>query len=237
MLLRSLNRHGIDAFRQHVELLRTGHNAPTPLHLLENPDFSRPLPFEFEPKDADGFGNRAEMGAYLASVLDNVRGQILHDEGFWSAMGLKWFDHLCPPRADGTRKPGENARYVLEPHRRAYRHLVWGSWWAIDRYGEDGRYLLLPITIGEHPLEFGGGEVMGQIGANQMTTSAPSVIRLGRMLYADPLTGRQRRGSGGKGRGSPRRFVKVLRQFQLTYDFGSMDESKLKALLPKEFTQ
>lgn len=237
MVLRRLNRSGIDAFQKYIELSRAGHRQPAPVHLLDDPETSQALSFDFDPVDADGFNDRAEMGTYLVRALGDVGGQILHDEGFWSALGLRWFDQLCVQRSDGSRKPGENARYVLESQRRAYRHLAWGAWWAIDQFGEDGEYLLLPITIGEHPLEFGGGEVMGQIGANQMTTSAPSVIRLGRILYADPSTGRQRRGSGGKGRGSPRRFVKVLRQFQLTYDFGSMDESTLKGLLPKEFTK
>ena len=76
---------------------------------------------------------------------------------------------------------------------------------------------------------------MGQIGANQMTTASPSVIQLGKMLYAAPDTGRQRKGSSGKGAGSPRRFVQILRQFEMTYDFSSMSAEALAAMLPKEF--
>ena len=105
----------------------------------------------------------------------------------------------------------------------------------MSTYGDDGRYLLVPAKVGQHPLEFGGGEIMGQIAANQMTAGSATVIRLGRRLYADPANGHQRAGSSGKGAASPRRFIQVLRHFELTYDFSSMGDEALAELLPEEF--
>lgn len=85
---------------------------------------------------------------------------------------------------------------------------------------------------GAHPLEFGGGEVVGQLAANQMTTGGETIIKQGRQLYSDPNTGRQRRGSGGAAAGLPRSFIHVLRQLELNYDFCSMNTNTASKLLP-----
>lgn len=234
MQLRRLTPLGIQSFEAWLSGLRAGETSEAPMHLLQPGATSEALSFSF---DVEGcaFADRSEMGIWLARELSAHQGAILYDTGFWSALALAWIDHICPKGTGGRRTSGENARYVLESRRRAYRHLVWASWWAMNTYGDDGRYLLVPSQAAQSSLDFGGGEVMGQIAANQMTTASPSVIQLGRMLYAAPDTGRQRKGSSGKGAGSPRRFVQVLRQLEITYDFSSMPADALAAMLPKEF--
>lgn len=233
MTMRRLTPDGIADLTTWVEQLRhDGRLEPPPL--LSNDRTSQPVDFPFDSPDFV-FGDRAELGTWLAERLRPFRSRVLYDEGFWSALALLLVDQVCPAKSGGERKPGEAARYVMDAKRKAYRHLLWAAWWAMDTYGDDGRYLLVPSLLGDYPLEFGGGEVMGQIAANQMTTAAPAVIRLGRWLYADPVSGRQRKGSSGKGAASPRRFVQVLRHFELTYDFSSANAEFIAALLPGEF--
>lgn len=234
MTFRALNENGLSAFADWARLLKSDGGLPVPEHLLTEPTMSRPLDFEFSPVQHE-FSDRAELGTWLNAALSGHEGEVLYDAGFWSALALFWFDQICALRADGKRKPGEVARYIFDPRRKTYRHLVWAAWWAINSYDADGRYLLLPVSARDNPLEFGGGEVMGQIAANQMTTSSSAVIKLGRKLYSDPETDRQNKGSSGKGADSPRRFIKVLHQFELTYDFDAMTGDALEALLPKEF--
>lgn len=234
MNFRKLNQAGIDSFTSHLMKLKDEPRTAPPHHLLADPATSEEMPFAIQDRDIR-FSDRVSLGSYLKHVLADHKATVLHDSGLWSGLALHWFDQLCSPRADGQRRPGEKARYILDSRRSAYRHLIWASWWAVETYGDTGKYLILPARTGEYPLEFGGGDVMGQIAANQMTTGSTAVIELGRRLYADAETGRQRRGSGGKGAGSPRRLVQVLRQFELTYDFSSMDVETLAALLPAEF--
>lgn len=234
MSFRRLNEKGTEQFRQYVVKLKGDGALPPPFQLLNNPETSEEVEFSFTPTNRI-FSNRVELGDWLQKALTSCEAAVLYDEGFWNALALQYFDQICVLRADGKRKPGEVARYIFEPQRKSYRHLIWSSWWAIDSYGEDGRYLLLPISDRDYPLEFGGGEVMGQVAANQMTTSSPTVIRLGAILYSDIATGRQNKGSSGKGADSPRRLVKVLRQFQLTYDFEAMSVEALAGLLPSQF--
>jgi len=236
MSFRKLNDEGLKGLADWIHLLKSDGSLPTPEHLLSDPATSEPLDFGFSPVQHK-FSDRAELGAWLNDALSGHEAKVLYDAGFWSALALFWFGQICAQKADGKRKPGELARYVFDARRKHYRHLIWATWWAINSYGADGRYLLLPVSAKDNPLEFGGGEVMGQIAANQMTTSSSVVIRLGRKLYSDPETDRQNKGSSGKGADSPRRFVKVLRQFQLTYDFDAMTDNAIEGLLPREFKQ
>jgi hypothetical protein len=233
-MFRRLSPPGLRSFETWLGQLRQDGRISPPKELLSNPHTSEELGFEFEPASRH-FGTRAELGSWLARNLEQHAGSILYDEGFWSALALHLFDEICAPRTNGVRTPGESARYLFDSKRKAYRHLIWAAWWAMRTYGEDGQYLLVPSNLGQHPLEFGGGELMGQIAANQMTAGSAAVIRLGRRLYADPITGHQRKGSSGKGASSPRRFIQVLRQFELTYDFSSMTDANLAKLLPAEF--
>jgi len=233
MTFRKLNDQGLERLRGWFGAIRNGEKQPAPLHLITDVGTSTALSFNFAPSSLS-FTNRAELGQQLAQALRSHRTEVLYDEGFWSALALVWIDNVCPEES-GTRKPGELARYVLDARRKSYRHLIWAAWWAMDRYGDDGAYLLLPTSPTTGQMTFGGGEVMGQIAANQMTTSAPAVIKLGRQLYASKLTSRQLSGSSGKGAASPRRFIQVLRHFELTYDFSSMTTDDLAKLLPSEF--
>ena len=236
MKFRKLNEEGVAQFGHWIVSLNANPKSEPPWSLLSNPATSEETAFEL-PLAGRVFEDRAELGEWLTDALKDHASEVLSDAGFWSSVALVLIDQICAPRADGARKPGEMARYVFEPQRKSYRHLVWAAWWAINTYGENGRYLLMPVSNRDYPLEFGGGEIMGQIAANQMTTSSQTVIRLGRRLYEDPETKRQSKGSSGKGADSPRRLIQVLRQFQLTYDFESMSDDALAGLLPKEFSK
>lgn len=232
--IRRLNTSGSQEFEHHVRRLQLGEKLENPLNLLTDDRYSEEIGTAIHP-DQRVFSDRADLGRHLVELLGGAAAYLTHDAGLFNALTLFWFDQLCAPRADGIRKPGEMARYLFEPRRKAYRHLVWGSWWAMNAYGEDGAYLLLQMKPGQFPLEFGGGEVMGQLAANQMTTGGETIIRLGKQLYSDPETGRQRRGSGGSGAGSPRSLVRVLRQLEMNFDFRSMGQKEVRALLPSEF--
>ena len=62
-----------------------------------------------------------------------------------------------------------------------------------------------------------------------------SFQRLARSLYFDTKNRKLKVGAGGKGPGSPRRLAQVRRQFDITWDLASLDDTTLMEMLPSEF--
>ncbi len=54
-------------------------------------------------------------------------------------------------------------------------------------------------------------------------------------MYWDEDTENLKRGAAGIGGGSARRLVRIIRQYQMTYDLNSMDGKEIVELLPAEF--
>ena len=79
------------------------------------------------------------------------------------------------------------------------------------------------------------GDILEQLGGTQSIIRSRPVIAEACRLYSDPLSGRPRKGAAGKGGGSIRRFARVLRQLDLTFDPELMPAGGLSAVLPVEF--
>jgi hypothetical protein len=77
--------------------------------------------------------------------------------------------------------------------------------------------------------------LLDQLAARQFVISSPTLIATARRLYTDPRTGRQRRGAGAKGKGSPRRLALIANQLALTYDTHNMPVDQFMKVLPREF--
>ncbi len=56
-------------------------------------------------------------------------------------------------------------------------------------------------------------------------------------MYWDDTAKNLKRGAAGKGGGSARRLVRIIRQYQLTYDLNSMNGNEIVELLPDEFAK
>jgi hypothetical protein len=77
--------------------------------------------------------------------------------------------------------------------------------------------------------------LLDQLAARQFVIASPTLVAAARRLYTDKLTGRPTRGSGAKGRGSPRRLALLANQLALTYDTRDMPPDRFLELLPEEF--
>jgi hypothetical protein len=153
----------------------------------------------------------------------------------WTALSLCWFDQLCPADANGYRKVDKGYRYVLSSDfRHYYRHLVRSPWQLVRDHGENAKFLLLARAEDNHPLRR-HGDILEQLGGTQSIIRSQSIIAAAASLYADPATGRPKRGAASKRRGSIRRFARILRQLDLTYDPSHMSAKEFTALLPSEF--
>ena len=168
----------------------------------------------------------------MLAALDAAR--ISNDRHLWSGLTLVWFDQLCPPLSTG-RKVRQTYRYILSSdYRHYYRHLVRSPWQLVRDHGENAKLLLLPSVDNPYPLRV-HGDVLEQLGGRQSVLRSQPLISEANRLYADPRTGRPRKGVAGSIGGSVRRLALVLRQFDLTFDIEKMPEGRLSAILPKEF--
>jgi hypothetical protein len=221
--VRRLNGAGIAAFRG---WLVAGCPGDLPTHLLTDQSVSEALgtacTVEVRP-----FGTRFEFGEYLVERLSALSpSAIRFDVGLWDWLSLLYFDQLCPPKADGSRKPQELVRYALELSGRKWsRHFVRMSWMSVQEHGDNAR-VMLSVPMATHP------DILEQLAGTQETFGSKTVIALARRLYWDETGGKTKRGAQAKGRGTPRRLSKILRQLRRTWDPGAMTPIQLQALLP-----
>jgi hypothetical protein len=151
------------------------------------------------------------------------------DWGFWTWCSAYLFARLC--KKDGEKYlPGEMPIWVAEPDnwKRYYRHYLASIWrvYVAHREKEDELVVLLNGPVNTP------GELWAQIAATQTLITNPSMIDAAYHLYWDKVKQARKTGAGGN---SPRRLTKVLRQFELTYDFVAMTGHQIVELLPSEF--
>lgn len=80
------------------------------------------------------------------------------------------------------------------------------------------------------------GDILEQLGGTQSIIRSKAIIAEAASLYSDPITGRPKKGAAGKGGGSIRRFARVLRQLDLTFDPELLPAGGLSRILPDEFS-
>lgn len=230
--LRRFNETGIAQF---AEYLDGGAIGAPPFHLLTHPDTSEPLVDTvrlIQRRFSDRYDLGRELGMRL-SALDAAK--ISNDRGLWTWLALHFFEQLCPADPSGKRKLDKQYRYVLSnDYRHYYRHLVRSPWQLCRDHGANSRFLLLATDEGVDPLRR-HGDILEQLGGTQSIIRSRPIIAEASRLYADPISGRPKRGVAGKGAGSIRRFARVLCQLDLTFDADYMPPGGLSGILPREF--
>ena len=230
MKIRALTQPGIDCFRDWLE---EESSSPVPLHLLNEPETSEGVPGagEIEPR---GFTTRFELGQYLAPVLRHCRPRVplpAHT-GLWAGLTLFYIDQVCPPSPTGTRQVRALDLYIpSEDFQRYYRHLIRTAVLMVHQYGALARYVLASSERGIKHSQF-----TEDLTARKDILSNPRLIEAAGRLYYDERKHILKRGTTSA-RGSLRRFIKVLSQFDLNFDlFGDNPFSKqIVGLLPDEF--
>lgn len=231
MNLREFNPDGIQEAHSFLAALRSGEALPVPFELLQDDDLSSPLPVSIKGL-GESFESRFEMALRMNTVLDPILDSAHADSvGMWSWLALLYLDALAPPRADGSRKIGDEALYVLEPDnwRRYYRHLLAGPC-RVMRAHWDELHVTQAILAGKPSVP---GELYEQIASRQEVVTSPALLRLTRRLYWDASSKGLKRGAASKGAGSARRLAALLLQLDLTWDFVEMTDDSMINLLPK----
>lgn len=182
--------------------------------------------------DADRvFPRRYDLAEYLYGLIPRLGlSDPTRDKGLWAWLALLWFDQLAPT-VKGSRKVGQQARWLPDSGWNYYRHLVLGAY-LIYATNHDRPQRALALL---HNPPHTPGELVGQLAATQDVAQSKAAIGAATTLYYDIERGAMKRGAGGDGAGSPRRLRTVLDQLDRTFDLQSLAEDRLIALLPSEF--
>jgi hypothetical protein len=232
MNLRRLNEEGIARFTDFLDSLTGDAPLPYPSALLADPEATEETQPAIEVEQRT-FGSRYAAAEYLYNLFKNSGlTEIERDRGLWAWLSLFCFEELCPPNARGERKPGERARWILDPASwRYYQHLLAGPYLIFKEYMPKPKRAML-LLCGRPQLASG---VYREIAGRQRLLTNPAVMELATILYFDPNKMKLRPGSGGSKPGAVKRFGVVLSQFDCTWDLYSMDAESIMRLLPREF--
>ena len=231
--IRTFNEEGLNEFERIVGEIRTGNMNNIPETLLYDEQFSD----VYEPViniERVEFKNKNELVPFLVDKLNLKNDKDLYfNKGLWSWLAAFYFDNICPADGNGKRKVNEAAFYVLKDpknYTKYYRHLLAYPCRIFSELGESSKIFL----IGTFQKR---GEITEQFGAYQEIALNKGILDAANILYWDEAAMNLKRGAAGKGSGSARRLVRVIRQYQMTYDLNSMKGNEIVCLLPAEFAK
>jgi len=234
-LVRELNEEGIRRFVEFLVSLSTDTPQGRPVDILTDSRTSQGLASDITIENRS-FSSRFDAAQYLderfrASKLVDIE----TNRGLWAWLSLFYFDQLCPADKSGRRKPGELARWVPEVanFRRYYRHLLAGPY-RIYRAHRDCPERALALLY--NPLSK-PGDIVEQLASRQEFVTNKAVVEAATWLYIDGASRTAKKGAGGKGPGSARRFAEVLNQLDVTWDLYAMSADDLLSILPAEFNR
>jgi len=232
--LRIMLFEGEGEFRNYINRIRD--NPFTPRPDLDNPPYSQ----EFSPRvmvdELHTFQSKMEMAEYLDRTFTQSgvrREDVIGKDGLWTWLAYLWFDRLAPvnPKT-GKRDVKGLERYIYNPgFRRYYRHYVRTPYEIYSLYKDNSSVrILLYSPVYKH------NDFIEQVASRQFIISHPNLIEALFILYFDRASGRPKRGAQSRRRaGNIHRFVKVIQQFELTYDIYSLSAQEIIDLLPEEF--
>jgi len=229
--VRRLNERGLKFFLEYIARIAAGEILNPPFAILTDDAWCESTEFNISIENIS-FDTRFDIGMYLKEKLADINPQqILGDSGLWSWLALFWFDQLCPPKADGSRKPSKPYNYILSSnYNHQPRHALQTTWLLGERYGETARFLLSKMPDER-------GELLEQIAARQFFISCRGIIEAANRLYYDPEKKTFKRGSTTQSRkGNIRRFISYLQQLELTYDLYTLPGDEIINMLPQEYS-
>jgi len=229
MQLRRFNESGIKAFANFLGELRTGLTTVVPVDLLTDPSLTEQLSTPIEAEVPVSLANRMAFAKWLHSAGDASQTKFpREDSGFWAWLSLALFDHVCPADELGRRKPGADARHIIDitDWKRRYRHLLQNPYELLYLHREAPERALVVLV---NPLHV-PGELTEQINGRQEIVTCPGCMSLATFLCVD-AKGQRRRGASGQ---FARLFGKTIARLSRTWDIPVMHPALSAQLLHKK---
>ncbi|MCY4269236.1 MAG: HNH endonuclease [Gammaproteobacteria bacterium] len=234
-VVRCLSSKGLDEFAGYLDQLRHNGELQPPIEILTDPLYSDSCDLGKVLVAPRNFTSRREFAGYInqrfleAGVLTDA-----DEPGMWEWLSLFYFDAVCPISRDGKRKPGVDGRHLLNDAtaRRRHRHLLRGPYMRLRHYdgGPDGELdILLSDALPKH------GIAATHLGERRRLMSSRGALIAASRLYADPVSGKPRRGYSDEENGL-RSFCKFLNNLPDCFDLSGFSSDMIIALLPESFS-
>ncbi|MCW9046952.1 MAG: hypothetical protein OQK46_02645 [Gammaproteobacteria bacterium] len=236
MEIMRFNSEGIKRFGQYLDSLTTDMPESFPELLLTEDQYIEVVGSDSSKLDNIDLTDKLKAAAVLNEIVEETeQDSAERDAGLWTWVSCYLFKTLCSKDKSGRYKPGQRAKWLAEPgnHQRYYRHYL-ASIWLIYRAHQDEPERTRALLSG--PVNT-PGDIFEQIASRIELVRNPQIMSLTRLLYWDDEKQTKKRGSGGKGPGSPRRFADILSQYERTWDLFSVSVDELAGLLPDEFSK
>lgn len=232
MRLRRLKDDGVAEFAAYLSNLQADSSLPAPTWLLTDASRSEEVQGGIEIENR-AFETRFEAASYLAPRVSTIV-NVDRDAGLWAWLALFYFDQICPAAPDGSRKVGEQARYIplIDISRRYYRHMLLGPV-SMYRAHLDHPERLLGLL--SSPMDVATSETYRLFIENPSLIACKSIVEVATTLYYDPEGRKLKRGAGSKDAGGCRRLIDFLQQVDCTFDLPALSKEHLAQMLPREF--
>lgn len=231
--VRAFNDSGLNEFEKYILEIKNENIHSIPDDFLYDDTFSSVLEPVINIEQID-YKNKNELIPYIVEMLELLSNkQFYFNKGLWSWLGAFYFDNICPADVAGKRKVNEPAFYLLRDpknYTKFYRHLLAYPSRIYTEIGDSSKIFLIGSFLKR-------GEITEQFGAYQEIALNKSILDAACLMYWDNSTNNLKRGAAGKGAGSARRLVRIIRQYQLTYDLNSMRGDEIALLMPNEFSK
>lgn len=229
--IRVFNEAGLNEFEKSLIEIKNNTLNDIPDDLLSNNEYSSILEPIINIEKVD-YKFKNELIPYIVETLDLRNSKHLYfNKGLWSWLAAFYFNNICPPDGNRRRKVNESAFYVLKDPRnytKFYRHLLAYPSRVLSELNDSAKIFLIGNLSKR-------GEITEQFGAYQEIALNKGILDAANILYWNAELKTLKRGAAGKGGGSARRLVRIIRQYQLTYDLNSMSGNEIVSILPNEF--
>ncbi len=236
MSTRPLRRFTEAGLQQFGQWLAAKDASDPPVGWLDDPVLSEPWG-EGVTIEIPIFKDKLAFGQHLMAAIGERWKGAIDDAGLMAWLSLAFWESTMV-RANGARIIGQASRHLMgvdnkwQSYTHSHRHLVRSAIFFVGYYGDDAR-----VFLACHPSQ--ATKIDEQI-ASRKTEGlpfSPSIARALNALYLDAKSGAIKRGASSDGRGSVTRFVKVVRQLDMTFDVQGLPGAKLVELLPAEFAR
>jgi len=234
--IRSLNEDGIREFASINFAKKAGADGDAPSHLLFDNEFSEVKIFsDGKPREIDvnaviitGF----DLVELLDKSFDSTIGikELEKDPGMWAWIALLYYDQFRHKNADGSWKGAAAPRWIPSGASLSYyRHIVSSRYNMHRMHGQNANYML------HGPVQTWSDVYEQCTNISLMVSSSSIQEAVNRLYYDSTKMSGFKKGAGGKGGGSARRFAAVFWQLHPTYNLRSMTSDEILELLPEEF--
>ncbi len=233
MELRRFTEPGLRAFEDFLDSCTTDNPRPYPESALTDPLQTEPVNAQVR-LERSPVATRFALANYLDDTFDAAGYQPRrNDTNLWAWLACFFFTDICTKSRDGKWKPGSITRWIPRSNdfRRYYRHLVAGPYAIYRAHRDDPRRAMAVLC--QRPGS--PGDLVEQLASRQQIITNPAIMQIASDWFVDPETGKQNKHANSKRAGGARRFIDILAQFDVTWDFSMMSADALYALLPAEF--